>query len=130
MAPSAKRPLSERDPNVQPSEPQSKPAVKVKEPAAKKSKKSEAHSDLLVLSATSSAIDQFIEMINGRLPEPTATNQSLTPRLRQLTDADLAFPQEVQHGHCVCLLNRSKVKGEVKEEVKLIEGGTNNDSPR
>lgn len=101
------------------------------EPPAKKLHTTAAtHSELLVTKALPTAIVKFVSMINGNLPEPVARNQSLTPRIRSLTDADLAFPQPTPSGHCQVLITRTKRAGSVVEEVKLTEGGTNNDSPR
>lgn len=99
-------------------------------PAKKLQATAATRSELLITKATSTAITKFVLMINGNLPEPVARNQSLTPRIRSLTAADLAFPQPVPFGHCKVLVTRTKRAGSVIEEVKLTEGGTNNDSPR
>lgn len=132
MAPSKRIALGELSTNV--------PSVKrqfdenaedeIPEPPAKKIK-STPQTSLLVSSAKPEAIQQFVDMIHGRLPEPPAKNKSLTPRIRQLTDQHLAFPQPVPYGHCMYLVQRTNEKSRgVVESVKLIEGGTNNDSPR
>jgi hypothetical protein len=102
----------------------------LKPPSKKLQTSAATPSGLLVTKATPAAILKFVSMINGNLPEPAARNQSLTPRIHSLTDADLAFPQPTPFGHCKVLITRTKRAGSVVEEVKLTEGGTNNDSPR
>ena len=81
------------------------------------------------MSTHSAAIVKFVSMINGDLPEPTARNRSLTPRIRSLTSADLAFPQPTPLGHCKVLVTRTRRAGSVVEEVKLTECGSNSQSP-
>ena len=110
MAASKRSPLSELNPNV-PSK-ISHPLSDDEDvpPPAKKIKQTPT-SSLLISSANPKAIQQFVDMIHGQLPEPQAKNKSLTPRIRQLTDQDLAFPQPTPFGQCMCLTWLSKYQG-------------------
>jgi hypothetical protein len=58
-------------------------------------------------------------------------NQYLSPRIQFLNDSDLAFEQDLPHGHCAAMFTRTMHKGGVVAEgLKLREGGSNNDHPR
>lgn len=107
--------------------------IELKHKSAKTSANSTTSRDaskLLIMTIPSQKILSFYALVTGKLPEPKSSNQSLSPRIRALTDAHLAYPQVLKHGHCMALFTRTKVKEQVREEIKLKEGGSNNDSPR
>ena len=87
---------------------------------------------LLVLTSSQSQIEAWVNAFQGRTawPSTLTSNQSLPPRTRSLTDDDLAFPQDLPFDHCMVYIDRKKTRGTIQENIKLLEGGTNNDSPR
>ena len=87
---------------------------------------------LLVLSSTQSQIEAWVNAFQGRTswPSTLTSNQSLPPRTRSLTNDDLAFPQTLPFGHCMVYIDRKRTRATIQETIKLLEGGTNNDSPR
>jgi hypothetical protein len=51
--------------------------------------------------------------------------------VRPLSDEYLLFPdQQLPGGHCWALYTRTRIDGEVREALKLREGGGNNDAPK
>ncbi|KAI9775018.1 MAG: hypothetical protein M1835_005967 [Candelina submexicana] len=85
----------------------------------------------LLIMAASQAIGRFVVMLEGNSSGPSSNNQSLPPVSRPLSDSDLAFSQDLPHGHCKALYTRTRqAGGRAVERVKLKEGGENNDSPR
>lgn len=91
---------------------------------------------LLVLNPaiTDAAVHHFYDTLTRRVTPPVSTsNQNQWPLIRSLTDADLKFDQPPlvsTFGHCMYLVTRTRLRGRIVEAVKLIEGGSNNDSPR
>ena len=80
------------------------------------------------------AIIEFVRMLynTDANPKQKQTNSSLTPNLLVLTDSHLkfdSFQMSPAWGHCHALVARTLTKGILREEPKLMEGGTNKDSP-
>jgi hypothetical protein len=121
---SKRAPLSEIDPNSQPS--------KKAKPSTKSPATSPAVDRLKVFELSTSLLSTTVnDWLRGNAAG-SGSNASLPGAIRVVSDSHLKFrPPEIDRfGACWCFYTREKRGGIIREVLKLVEGGTNSDSPR